>query len=111
MWRNSGEDGKQCTVSEKGRRSGVIFAILNAAFIYGLILIFERRRRELDDFDFGKIAVIPPFIYLGLSLLVMFLNLGIWGTWAALTPARAFAYSLAVLIFDLALMTLFASRL
>jgi hypothetical protein len=64
-----------------------------------------------DDFDFGKIAVIPPFIYLGLSLLVMFLNLGIWGTWAALTPARAFAYSLAVLIFDLALMTLFASRL
>ena len=57
----------------------MLFAILNAGFIYGLIWPFERKRRELLEFDFDKIAVIPPFIYLGLSLLVMVLGLGISG--------------------------------
>jgi hypothetical protein len=38
----------------------MLFAILNAGFIYGVIWIFERKRRELYEFDFGKIAVIPP---------------------------------------------------
>jgi hypothetical protein len=49
----------------------MFFAILNAGFIYRLIWLFERKRRELLKFDFDKIAVIPPFIYLGLSLLVV----------------------------------------
>src|ERR1700681_2861236 len=98
----------------------MFFAILNAAFIYGLIWIFERKRRELHEFDFDKIAVITPFVYLGLSLLVLVCGLGIWASWAAvivfmivlfwmlwknakLSPARASAYSMAVLIFNLAL--------
>lgn len=62
----------------------MLFAILNAGFIYGVIWIFERKRRELHEFDFDKIAVIPPFIYLGLSVLILVLGLGIWGSWAAL---------------------------
>jgi hypothetical protein len=37
----------------------MLFAILNAGFIYGLIWLFERKRRELLEFDFDKIAVIP----------------------------------------------------
>jgi len=57
----------------------MLFAILNAGFIYGLIWPFERKRREFLEFDFDKIAVIPPFIYLGLRLLVMVLGLGISG--------------------------------
>src|SRR6266403_35420 len=82
----------------------------------------QRKRRELHECDFDKFAVIPPFIYLGLSLLVMLLGLGIWGSWAALivfmialfwmlwknaklSPARACAYTLAVLIFNLAINT------
>ena len=105
----------------------MLFAILNAGLIYGLIWLFERKRRELHEFDFDKIAVFPPFIYLGLSLLVMFFGLGIWGSWAALivfmmalfwmlwknaklSPARASAYSLAVLIFNVALNTLLTYR-
>ena len=105
----------------------MLFAILNAGFIYALIWFFERKRRELHEFDFGKFAVIPPFIYLGLSLVVMFLGLGVWGIWAALivfiialfwmlwknanlSPARASAYSLAVLVFNLGLNTLLTYR-
>jgi hypothetical protein len=105
----------------------MLFAILNAAFIYGLIWIFERKRRELHEFEFDRIAVIPPFIYLGLSLLAAFLGLGAWGSWAALavfmlalfwllwknarlSPARASAYTLAVLAFNLVLNTLLTYR-
>ena len=105
----------------------MLFAILNAGLIYGLIWLFERKRRELPEFDFDKIAVIPPFIYLGLSLLVIVFGLGIWGSWAALivfmialfwmlwrnaklSPARAAAYSVAVLIFNVALNTLLTYR-
>jgi hypothetical protein len=105
----------------------MLFAILNAGLIYGLIWLFERNRRELLEFDFDKIAVIPPFIYLGISLLVMALGLGIWGSWAALVAfmialfwmlwknaklslARASAYSFAVLIFNVALNTLLTYR-
>jgi hypothetical protein len=101
----------------------MLFAIVNAGFIYGVIWVFERKRRELQDFDFGKIAVIPPFVYLGLSLLVLVLGLGIWSSWAALviflitlfwmlwknaklSVARAASYSLIVLVLNLALMTL-----
>lgn len=60
----------------------MFLAILNAAFIYGLIWMFERKRRELHEFDFDMIAVVPPFIYLGLSLVVLFLGLGVWARWA-----------------------------
>ena len=101
----------------------MLFAIVNAGFIYGVIWVFERKRRELHDFDFGKIAVIPPFVYLGLSLLVLVLGLGIWSSWVALviflitlfwmlwknaklSLARAASYSLIVLVLNLALMTL-----
>lgn len=101
----------------------MLFAILNAGFIYGLIRIFERKRRELHEFDFDKIAVIPPFVYLGLSVVVLVLGLGIWGSWAALivftialfwmlrknaklSLARAFAYSGTVLIMNVGLNTL-----
>jgi hypothetical protein len=101
----------------------MLFAIVNAGFIYGVIWVFERKRRELQDFDFGKIAVIPPFVYLGLSLLVLVLGLGIWSSWVALviflitlfwmlwknaklSVARAASYSLIVLVLNLALMTL-----
>ena len=101
----------------------MLFAIVNAGFIYGVIWVFERKRRELQDFDFGKIAVIPPFVYLGLSLLVLVLGLGIWSSWVALviflitlfwmlwknaklSVARAASYSLIVLVSNLALMTL-----
>jgi len=101
----------------------MLFGIVNAGFIYGVIWVFERKRRELQDFDFGKIAVIPPFVYLGLSLLVLVLGLGIWSSWAALviflitlfwmlwknaklSVARAASYSLIVLVLNLALMTL-----
>jgi hypothetical protein len=110
-----------------GRKFEMLFAILNAGFIYVLIWMFERKRRELHEFDFDKFAVIPPFMYLGLSLLVMLLGLGIWGSWAALivfmialfwmlwknaklSPARACAYTLAVLIFNLAINTLLTYR-
>jgi hypothetical protein len=105
----------------------MFFAILNAGFIYGLIWIFERKRRELHEFDFDKIAVIPPFIYLGLSVIVVVLGLGIWGSWAALiiftialfwmlwknaklSLARALAYSSAVLIVNLIINTLVAYK-
>ena len=89
-----------------------------------MIWIFEQEsERELHEFDFDKIAVIPPFIYLGLSVLVLVLGLGIWGGWAALvvfltalfwmlwknaklSVARASSYSLIVLVLNLALMTL-----
>ncbi|HXJ37780.1 MAG TPA: hypothetical protein VNH18_00805 [Bryobacteraceae bacterium] len=101
----------------------MLFAIVNAGFIYGVIWVFERKRRELQDFDFGKIAVIPPFVYLGLSLPVLVLGLGIWSSWVALviflitlfwmlwknaklSVARAASYSLIVLVLNLALMTL-----
>ena len=101
----------------------MLFGIVNAGFIYGVIWVFERKRRELQDFDFGKIAVIPPFVYLGLSLLVLVLGLGIWSSWVALviflitlfwmlwknaklSVARAASYSLIVLVLNLALMTL-----
>jgi hypothetical protein len=101
----------------------MLFAIVNAGFIYGLIWLFERKRRELHEFDFGKIAVIPPFIYLGLSLLILVFRLGIWASWAAmiifvivlfwmlwknakLSVARSSAYSVAVLIFNVGLNTL-----
>jgi hypothetical protein len=105
----------------------MFFAILNAGFIYGLIWIFERKRRELHEFDFDKIAVIPPFIYFGLSVIVVVLGLGIRGSWAALiiftialfwmlwknaklSLARAFAYSSAVLIVNLIINTLVAYK-
>jgi hypothetical protein len=105
----------------------MLLAVLNAAFIYGLLWLFERKRRELHEFDFDKCAVVPPFIFLGLSLLGAFLRLGIWGSWASLviyilvlfgmlwknakfSPARASVYSVAVLIFNLALNTLLAYR-
>ncbi len=101
----------------------MLFAIVNAGFIYGVIWLFERKRRELHEFDFDKIAVIPPFIYLGLSVVVLVLGLGIWGSWAALfvflialfwmlwknaglSVARASSYSLIVLVLNLVLMTL-----
>ena len=97
----------------------MFLAILNAAFIYGLIWMFERKRRGLHEFDFDMIAVVPPFVYFGLSLVILFLGLGVWASWATLmvfmvvlfwmfwrkaklTLARASAYSLAVLIFNLA---------
>jgi hypothetical protein len=97
----------------------VFLAILNAAFIYALIWMFERKRRELHEFDFDMIAVVPPFVYFGLSLIILFLGLGVWARWATLTVfmvvlfwmfwrkakltlARAFAYSIAVLVFNLA---------
>jgi hypothetical protein len=98
----------------------MFLAILNAAFIYGLIWMFERKRRELHEFDFDLIAVVPPFVYFGLSLVVLVFGLGTWGAWAAVTVfmivlfwmlwrkaklslARASAYSAAVLIFNLVL--------
>jgi hypothetical protein len=101
----------------------MLFAILNAGLIYGVIWIFERQRREIYDFDFGKIAVIPPFIYLGLSVLVLVLGVDTWGSWAALAGflialfwmlwrnanlsiARASSYSLIVLVLNVLLMTL-----
>ena len=101
----------------------MLFAFVNAGFIYGLIWIFERKRRELHEFDFDKIAVFPPFIYLGLSLLILVFHLGIWASWTAiiifvivlfwmlwknakLSPARASAYSVAVLVFNIGLNTL-----
>ena len=101
----------------------MLFAIVNAGLIYGVIWIFERKRRELHEFDFGKIAVIPPFIYLGLSVLVLVLGLGTWGSWVALAVflialfwmfwknanlsiARASSYSLIVLVLNVVLMTL-----
>jgi hypothetical protein len=97
----------------------MFLAILNAAFIYGLIWMFERKRRELHEFDFDMIAVVPPFVYFGLSLVILFLGLGVWASWATLTVfmvvlfwmfwrnakltlARASAYSIAVLAFNLA---------
>jgi hypothetical protein len=97
----------------------MFLAILNAAFIYALIWMFERKRRGLHEFDFDMIAVVPPFIYFGLSLVILFLGLGVWASWttlivfmvvlfwmfwrkAKLSLARASAYSLAVLIFNLA---------
>src|ERR1700688_2681788 len=105
----------------------MLFAILNAGFIYGLFWLFERERRELHEFDFSKFAVIPPFIYLGLSLVVTLFGLGIWGSWAALivfmialfwmlwknaklSPARASAYTLAVFIFNVGISTLLTNR-
>jgi cbb3-type cytochrome oxidase subunit 3 len=98
----------------------MFFAILNAAFIYGLIWLFERKRRALHEFDFDMIAVVPPFVYLGLGLVVLLFGLGIWGSWAAvivfivvlfwmlwkkakLSLARASAYSAAVVVFNLIL--------
>jgi hypothetical protein len=97
----------------------MFLAILNAAFIYALIWMFERKRRGLHEFDFDMIAVVPPFLYFGLSLVILFLGLGVWASWATLIAfmvvlfwmfwrkaklslARASAYSLAVLIFNLA---------
>jgi hypothetical protein len=97
----------------------MFLAILNAAFIYALIWMFERKRRGLHEFDFDTIAVVPPFLYFGLSLVILFLGLGVWASWATLivfmvvlfwmfwrkaqlSLARASAYSLAVLIFNLA---------
>jgi hypothetical protein len=97
----------------------MFFAILNAAFIYGLIWMFERKRRKLHEFDFDMIAVAPPFVYFGLSMVILFLGLGVWASWAVLTVfmvvlfwmfwrnakltlARASAYSIAVLVFNLA---------
>jgi hypothetical protein len=101
----------------------MFLAILNAAFIYALIWMFERKRRGLHEFDFDMIAVVPPFLYFGLSLVILFLGLGVWASWATLivfmvvlfwmfwrkaklSLARASAYSLAVLIFNLAVNTL-----
>ena len=98
----------------------MFLAILNAAFIYGLIWMFERKRRGLHEFDFDMIAVVPPFVYFGLSLVVIFLGLGVWASWAVLSIfmivlfwmfwrkaklslARASAYSVAVLILNLAI--------
>jgi hypothetical protein len=46
----------------------MFLAILHAAFIYGLIWMFERKRRKLHEFDFDMIAVVPPFVYFGLSM-------------------------------------------
>ena len=97
----------------------MFLAILNAAFIYALIWMFERKRRGLHEFDFDVIAVVPPFLYFGLSLVILFLGLGVWASWATLivfmvvlfwmfwkraklSLARASAYSFAVLIFNLA---------
>jgi len=97
----------------------MFLAILNAAFIYALIWMFERKRRGLHEFDFDMIAVVPPFLYFGLSLVILFLGLGVWASWATLivfmvvlfwmfwkraklSLARASAYSFAVLIFNLA---------
>jgi hypothetical protein len=95
----------------------MFLAILNAAFIYGLIWMLERKRRKLHDFD--MIAVVPQFVYFGLGMIVLFLGLGVWASWAILTVfmvvlfwmfwrkakltlARASAYSIAVLVFNLA---------
>ncbi|SRR5258708_21964743 len=97
----------------------MFLAILNAAFIYGLIWMFERKRRELHEFDFDMIAVVPPFVYFGLSLVILFFGLGVWASWATLAVfmivlfwmfwrkaklslARASTYSIAVLAFNLA---------
>jgi hypothetical protein len=97
----------------------MFLAILNAAFIYGLVWMFERKRRELHEFDFDMIAVVPPFIYFGLSLVILLFGLGVWARWATLTVfvvvlfwmfwrkakltfARASVYSIAVLAFNLA---------
>jgi hypothetical protein len=79
--------------------------------------MFERKRRQLHEFDFDMIAVVPPFVYFGLSLVILFLGLGVWANWATiivfmivlfwmfwrnakLPLARASAYSAAVLIFN-----------
>ena len=95
----------------------MFLAILNAAFIYGLIWMFERKRRALHEFDFDMIAVVPPFVYLGLGLVILFFGLGAWANWATISIfmivlfwmfwrkaklplARALAYSAAVLIFN-----------
>ena len=96
----------------------MLFAILNAGIIYGLLWVFERKKRELDDFHVSKAAVVPAFIYLGLTLVLLFLDLGPLGNWAALAifivslfwmlwknvklPLwRAAAYSIAVLAINI----------
>jgi hypothetical protein len=40
----------------------MFLAILNAAFIYGLIWMFERKRRELHEFDFDIIGGRPSYL-------------------------------------------------
>jgi cbb3-type cytochrome oxidase subunit 3 len=105
----------------------MFFAILNAGLIYGVIWLFERKRRAMHEFDFDMLAVIPPFVYLGLNLLILVLGLGPWAQglallvfvgvlfwmlWrrAKLSVGRASAYTALVLVVNLALDVLLASR-
>jgi len=105
----------------------MLFAILNAGIVYGLLWVFERKKRELDDFHVWHAAVIPAFIYLGISLIVLFFGLGILGSWVAmvvfiialfwmlwrnvkLPPSRAAAYGLAVFVINVGLNTLLNYR-
>jgi hypothetical protein len=36
----------------------MLFALLNAGIIYGLLWVFERGRREFDDFDVPYVATV-----------------------------------------------------
>jgi 4-hydroxybenzoate polyprenyltransferase len=106
----------------------MLFAILNAGIVYGLLWLFERKKRELDDFHVSKAAVVPAFIYLGLSVAVLVFQLGpiaslialaafiialFWMLWknVKLPPSRAAAYSVAVLVINVGIFTLLAYKI
>jgi hypothetical protein len=106
----------------------MLYALLNAGIIYGLLWVFERKRRDFDGFDVPYVATVPSFIYLGLNLVVLFFGLGVLGSWVALAvfiialfwmlmktvklpPTRAAAYSLAVLAINLGIYFLLTYKL
>lgn len=62
--------------NREGKKLGFLSCTLGADQGLGRSLA-GRKRRELHEFDFDMIAVVPPFIYLGLSLVVLFLGLGV----------------------------------
>jgi hypothetical protein len=94
----------------------MISLLLVFLFLYGLIHFFERDRDDLDAFVVGGAVVIPVIIVLVINIVFGLLGLGGWlallsplcllvATYLVLTlnlgikPARATAYTAAVVVF------------
>ena len=93
--------------------------LLNFAFLFALIWLFDRKRDDLDAFTIATAVVVPGIIVFLFRLIRMFFEWGLWGEFAELgilvtatflvlkitlgfNALKAAAYSIAILLFNFA---------